>query len=77
MKKDEFLKQTNDPTSRLNKFVARKVHDDGFELTPQQVIEERQAAYAEIRAALRENGIEPPEDDGELAELIADALKKG
>lgn len=42
----------------LNKKVTRVLHDQGIELTPDQVREERKMAYAKIREHMKALGYE-------------------
>jgi len=60
----------------LNQKVARHIREtQGVELTPDQVEDTRQSAYAKIRAGMKARGMDAPEDDEGLFHLIGKALK--
>ena len=54
----------------LNQKVARTLHDQGVEMTPQQVVDARTEAYRKIRKAMRARGYDVPEGDLELLEWM-------
>lgn len=53
--------------------VLRRLHNQGIELTPDDMIVQRKAAFAKLREKMRELGFEPPASDEELLQLIRDA----
>lgn len=60
---------------RITQKATRILHAKGIELTPNQVICERQKAYAGIRAQMREKGFILPEDDEHLLAITV-AMKR-
>ena len=54
------------------KRVARSLHNEGIELTPQQVIEEKNKAFAIIKEALEEKGYKFSDDVLEI--LLKEAI---
>ncbi|MBV8069207.1 MAG: hypothetical protein JO270_04830 [Acidobacteriaceae bacterium] len=58
-----------------NRRVARHCHDQGIELTPDQVVAERRAAYRTIREKMRQRGLKVPDSDEELAHLLAEVCQ--
>ncbi len=54
----------------LNRKATRILHDRGIELTPAEVIAERKAAFAKIRAHCRTKGIPVPDGDLELLDWM-------
>ncbi len=53
--------------------VLRSLHDRGIEMTPDEVIAERQAAFKTIRHKMRERGYDVPDSDEDLLALIVAA----
>lgn len=62
-------------TDDASRFVARKLHSQGIEMTPDQVTETRDSALARIRRALTEQGIPVPPDDVGLMAMMRDAFR--
>ena len=61
-----------------NQKVARTIREkDGIEMTPDQVAETRQKAFARIREVAEKRGIDVPDDDLELVELMRAARDRG
>ena len=58
-----------------NQAVLRDLHSQGIELTPDQLDEERKAAYATIRTKLLVKGYAVPDDDEGLLQMMRDVLK--
>jgi len=54
----------------FTKKVTRVLHDQGFEMTPAEVEEQRKAAYATLRQELKNRGIEPPEGELEFLQWL-------
>lgn len=54
----------------LNQKVMRDLNNQGYEMTPDEVLHHRDQAYKKIRAAIRAQGIEPPESDMELMDWL-------
>jgi len=73
--RESFLNETGDPTSQSTKHVARELHDKGFEMTPQQVVNERKKIYNKIREAMLKKGHKLPDDDYEVFKLLCKALR--
>lgn len=57
------------------RFVARKLHDQGVEMTPDQVAEARDSGLAKVRAALTAKGWDLPADDVGLLAMMQQAWK--
>jgi hypothetical protein len=62
--------QLNDPRSDATLWCRNRMAEKGYELTPQQLVEVRERAFSRLRAALRADGVDVPDDDGELLRLI-------
>ena len=60
----------SDIPDKLNKKVTRVLHEQGIEMTPEEVIEHRKSAYAKIREKMRSLGYEVPDGDLELLEWM-------
>jgi hypothetical protein len=56
----------SDIPEQFNRQVTRHLHEQGLEMTPEEVRQHREEAYRKLRAALRERGYDPPESDMEL-----------
>jgi hypothetical protein len=46
-----------------NQAVLRAMHDQGVEMTPDELMATRKSAYAKIRAGLRRRGVACPDED--------------
>jgi len=66
---DEFING-----KEYNQHIARLLHDRGIELTPEQVIQERRAAFDTIRRELAVNGYAVPVSDEDMVRLIQEAF---
>jgi tRNA A22 N-methylase len=53
-----------------NRKALRRLHDQGIELTPEELARERHAAYETIRAQMRAKGYAMPDDDVEMFLLL-------
>ena len=58
-----------------NQAVLRDLHNQGIELTLDQLDEERKAAYAAIRTKMRARGYVVPDNDEALLALMREVLK--
>ena len=59
-----------------NQFIAHLLHNQGIEMTPDEVIKDRRAAYKTIRDELGAQGYALPVSDEELTILIQQALNR-
>ena len=60
----------SDIPDSLNKKVVRALHDQGMEMTPDEVTDARKEAFATIQAKMREKGYHVPDGDLELLEWM-------
>lgn len=65
----------SDIPDQLNKKVARALHDQGFEMTPDEVITTRKQAHVKLRKALRARGLHPPDGDMEFLSWMSKIMK--
>lgn len=64
------------PLGKLHTQKARQyLAENGIELTPDELVRERKAAYATIREEMRKRGFRVPESDEELFLLMREAFK--
>lgn len=61
---------TDDLPTEFDQLVTYRLHQEGIELTPDQVREHRRAAFSKIRTGMRERGYELPYSDSELLQLV-------
>jgi len=59
-----------------NQRARQSLAEHGIEMTPDQLIAERKAAYAAIRHGLQAKGFRVPDSDEELFLLIQKVLKE-
>lgn len=53
-----------------NRKALRHLHNQGIELTPEELAKERHAAYETIRREMRAKGYTMPDDDVEMFLLL-------
>ena len=53
-----------------NRKALRHIHNQGIELTPDELVAERHAAYETIRSEMRAKGYIMPDDDVEMFQLL-------
>lgn len=63
----------SDPLRELDCEVVRELRNRGVEMTPDEVAEIRTDILGKIRAAMRRRGIDVPDDDVELLQLLKEA----
>jgi uncharacterized Zn finger protein (UPF0148 family) len=60
-----------------SKRVARKLHDEGKEVTPDQVAEARTSGLEKIKAAMEAKGYKMPETEVGMMVMLMDVFGKG
>lgn len=66
----------SDIPDHYTKAVVRQLHDKGIELTPDEVVSDRNKALTALRKKLRERGYNPPDSDMKLMALLKEILKR-
>jgi hypothetical protein len=64
-----------DPSSEFTKNVLRDLAAKGYEMTPEELIQEQKIIIEKLRECMRSKGHVPPESDQEMFDLIMRAAK--
>jgi hypothetical protein len=62
--------KSDDISEEYNRQITRHIHDQGIEMTPDQVREYRRIAFRKIRLEMAKRGWELPEKDSEMIEVL-------
>ena len=63
-------------SKKHNQTVMRELHNEGIEMTPEQLEKLRPAAYAKLRRQLKKLGITAPEGDEALFHWLRNLARR-